>query len=190
MGRSLLAVVRKGHNMEEFLEILRHEKVRELIEETSRFYYTSPATTVDLGLPIAVTGLFLVVLVGMIQTFTPVMKNLASLPRLLLLPVRKLAGPIKSLAASVKETVEALGTSWDDAAYGSAPSSYGAPESSYGAPAPSYGASGYARSFQEEEGESLSKMVSSKLESSAEPVADISLDTLSSPLGQTQNLLQ
>ena len=55
-----MAVVRKGHNMEEFLEILRHEKVRELIEETSRFYYTSPATTVDLGLPIAVTGLFLV----------------------------------------------------------------------------------------------------------------------------------
>ena len=46
--------------MEEFLEILRHDKVRELIEETSRFYYTSPATTVDLGLPIAVTGLFLV----------------------------------------------------------------------------------------------------------------------------------
>merc|ERR1711997_188030 len=95
MGRSPLAVARKGHNMEEFLEILRHDKVRELIEETSRFYYTSPATTVDLGLPIAVTGLFLVVLVGMIQTFTPVMRNLASLPRLLLLPVRKLAGPMR-----------------------------------------------------------------------------------------------
>ena len=45
--------------MDEFLDILREEKVKELIEETARFYYTSPATTVNLLLPIALSGLFL-----------------------------------------------------------------------------------------------------------------------------------
>ena len=45
--------------MDEFLDILRQEKVKELIEETARIYYTSPATTVDLLIPISVTGLFI-----------------------------------------------------------------------------------------------------------------------------------
>ena len=45
--------------MEEFLDILKEEKVKELIEETARIYYTSPATTVDLFLPISLTGLFI-----------------------------------------------------------------------------------------------------------------------------------
>ena len=45
--------------MDAFLDILRHEKVKELIEETARIYYTSPATTVNLFLPISLTGLFL-----------------------------------------------------------------------------------------------------------------------------------
>ena len=45
--------------MEEFLDFLRQEKVKELIEETARIYYTSPATTVDLLIPMSVTGLFI-----------------------------------------------------------------------------------------------------------------------------------
>ena len=77
-----------------------------------------------------------------------VLRSLALLPRLLLLPIRKLAGPLKGLAASLKSTVASLETTWEDAAYG-APA-YGAPEPSYGAPAPSYGASGYARSVRKE----------------------------------------
>ena len=44
--------------MEEFLDLVSDEKVKELIEETARFYYTSPATTVNLLLPIALSGLF------------------------------------------------------------------------------------------------------------------------------------
>ena len=89
------------------------------------------------------------VVVGVTQIVTPeVLRSLASLPRLLLLPVRKLAGPLKGLAASLKSTVASLETTWEDAAYG-APA-YGAPEPSYGAPAPSYGASGYARSVRRE----------------------------------------
>ena len=89
------------------------------------------------------------VVVGVTKILTPdVLRNLALLPRLLLLPIRKLAGPLKGLAASLKSTVASLETSWDDAAYG-APA-YGAPEPSYGAPAPSYGASGYARSVRKE----------------------------------------
>merc|ERR1712018_6352 len=163
------------------MDILREEKVKELIEETARIYYTSPATTVDLFLPISITGLFILVVVGLTQILTPeVLTNLALLPRLLLLPLRKLAGPIKGLATSLKSTVESLGTTWEDAAYG-------APEPSYGAPAPSYGASGYARSFQEE-GEDLSKMVSSKLESEPAVQPQINLDTLPNPI--VQKLLQ
>ena len=89
------------------------------------------------------------VVVGVTQIVTPeVLRNLASLPRLLLLPIRKLAGPLKGLAGSLKSTVASLETTWEDAAYG-APA-YGAPEPSYGAPAPSYGASGYARSVRKE----------------------------------------
>merc|ERR1712051_550621 len=175
-------------SMEELLDILREEKVKELIEETARFYYTSPATTVNLLLPIALSGLFLLVVVGVTQIVTPeVLRNLASLPRLLLLPIRKLAGPLKGLAASLKSTVASLETTWEDAAYG-APA-YGAPEPSYGAPAPSYSAPGYARSFQEE-GEELSKLVSSKLESGAESAVQpqISLDTMADPI--VQKLLQ
>jgi len=175
--------------MEEFLDLVRDEKVKELLEETARFYYTSPATTVNLLLPIALTGLFTLVVVGVTKILTPdVLRNLALLPRLLLLPIRKLAGPLKGLAASLKSTVASLETSWDDAGYG-APS-YGAPEPSYGAPAPSYAASGYARSFQEE-GESLSKLVSSALESGGESSVppQISLDTLAAdPI--VQKLLQ
>ena len=147
--------------MDEFLDILREEKVKELIEETARIYYTSPATTVNLILPISLSILFLLgensyhvklgnfnqhlfsVVVGLTRILTPqVLTNLAQLPRLLLLPLRKLAGPIKGLAASLKSTVASLETTWEDAAYG-APA-YGAPQPSYGAP----GASGYARSVR------------------------------------------
>ena len=147
--------------MDEFLDILREEKVKELIEETARIYYTSPATTVNLILPISFSILFLLgensyhvklgnfkqhlfsVVVGLARILTPeVLTNLAQLPRLLLLPIRKLAGPIKGLAASLKSTVASLETTWEDAAYG-APA-YGAPQPSYGAP----GASGYARSVR------------------------------------------
>ena len=147
--------------MEELLDILREEKVKELIEETARIYYTSPATTVNLILPISLSILFLLgenschvklgnfnqhlfsVVVGLARILTPeVLTNLAQLPRLLLLPIRKLAGPIKGLAASLKSTVASLETTWEDAAYG-APA-YGAPQPSYGAP----GASGYARSVR------------------------------------------
>ena len=45
--------------MDEFLDIVSQEKWMELIEETARFYYTSPATTVNLLLPIALSGRFL-----------------------------------------------------------------------------------------------------------------------------------
>ena len=139
-------------------------------------------------------------MVGLIQTMSPVLRNLALLSQLLL---RKLAGPIKGLAASLKSTVASLETTWEDAAYG-APA-YGAPEPSYGAPAPSYGASGYARSVRkgnscsqksyvlsqfQEEGENLSKLVSSKSESGADSVVQpqISVDTLTDPI--VQKLLQ
>merc|ERR1712051_346612 len=171
-------------SMEELLDILREEKVKELIEETARFYYTSPATTVNLLLPIALSGLFLLVVVGVTQILTAeLLTNLALLPRLLLLPIRKLAGPIKGLAASLKSTVASLETTWEDAAYG-APA-YGAPQPSYGAP----GASGYARSFQEE-GAQLSKLVSSNLDSGAESAVQpqISLNTMADPI--VQKLLQ
>merc|ERR1712051_46216 len=171
-------------SMEELMGILREEKVKELIEETARIYYTSPATTVNLILPISLSILFLLVVVGLARILTPeVLTNLAQLPRLLLLPIRKLAGPIKGLAASLKSTVASLETTWEDAAYG-APA-YGAPQPSYGAP----GASGYARSFQEE-GAQLSKLVSSNLDSGAESAVQpqISLDTMADPI--VQKLLQ
>merc|ERR1712203_908975 len=174
--------------MDEVLEILRDDRVKELIEKTARYYYTSTAVDVDLTIPGIVVGLFLFVLAvtggWYAETFGSVLKNLLTfLPRLLLAPLKK------GLAATLKQSVSSLETTWDNAAYGSPSPSYGAPESSYGAPVPSY--TGYARSFQEE-GESLSKLVSSNMEAgeaaSVEP--QISLDPLTGPLEQAQKLIQ
>ena len=55
--------------MEELLDILSQEKLKELIEETARFYYTSPATTVNLLLPIALSGLFLLGEIHIVYSF-------------------------------------------------------------------------------------------------------------------------
>ena len=153
------------------------------------------------------------------ETFGSVLKNLLTF--LLVAPIKKFVGPVKGLAASLKhsdalkglaatlkQSVSSLETTWDSAAYGSPSPSYGAPESSYGAPVPSY--TGYARSvrrnynsdlrayfdriFQfQEEGENLSKLVSSNMEAGevatvVEP--QISLDTLTEPLAQAQKLIQ
>merc|ERR1712203_247946 len=174
--------------MDEVLEILRDDRVKELIEKTAGYYYTSTAVNVDLTIPGIVIGLFLLVLAvtggWYAETFGSVLKNLLTiLPRLLLAPIKK------GLAAPLKQSVSSLETTWDNAAYGSPSPSYGAPESSYGAPVPPY--TGYARSFQEE-GENLSKLVSSNMEagegSALEP--QISLDPLTGPLEQAQKLIQ
>ena len=45
--------------MDEVLEILRDDRVKELIEKTARYYYTSTAVNVDLTIPGIVVGLFL-----------------------------------------------------------------------------------------------------------------------------------
>ena len=45
--------------MEEVLEILRDDRVKELIEKTARYYYFSTAVNVDLTIPGIVVGLFL-----------------------------------------------------------------------------------------------------------------------------------
>ena len=45
--------------MDEALEILRDDRVKELIEKTARYYYTSTAVNVDLTIPGIVVGLFL-----------------------------------------------------------------------------------------------------------------------------------
>merc|ERR1711936_71440 len=185
--------------MDEVLEILRDDRVKELIEKTARYYYTSTAVNVDLTIPGIVVGLFLLVLAvtggWYAETFGSVLKNLLTFfPRLLLAPLKKVVGPVKGLAASLKhsdalkglaatlkQSVSSLETTWDNAAYGSPSPSYGAPESSYGAPVPSY--TGYARSFQEE-GENLSKLVSSNMEAGEGAAVEpqISLDTLTGPL--------
>ena len=229
--------------MDEVLEILRDDRVKELIEKTARYYYTSTAVNVDLTIPGIVVGLFLfgenvenilgcflivfhfsvLAITGgwYAETFGSVLKNLLTfLPRLLLAPIKKVVGPVKGLAASLKhsdalkglaatlkQSVSSLETTWDNAAYGSPSPSYGAPESSYGAPVPSY--TGYARSvrrnynsdlracfnriFQfQEEGENLSKLVSSNMEAGEGAVVEpqISLDTLTGPLEQAQKLIQ
>merc|ERR1712203_103386 len=76
--------------MDEVLEILRDDRVKELIEKTARYYYTSTAVNVDLTIPGIVVGLFLLVLAvtggWYAETFGSVLKNLLTFLLLLLLP--------------------------------------------------------------------------------------------------------
>ena len=152
--------------MDEVLEILRDDRVKELIEKTARYYYTSAAVNVDLTIPGIVVGLFLLGenvenILGCFlivfhfsvlavtggwyaETFGSVLKNLLTF--LLVAPIKKFVGPVKGLAASLKHSDALKGlaatlkqsVSSLETTWDSA--AYGSPSPSYGAPESSYGA--------------------------------------------------
>ena len=155
--------------MDEVLEILRDDRVKELIEKTARYYYFSTAVNVDLTIPGIVVGLFLFGknfenILGCLlivfhfsvlavtggwyaETFGSVLKNLFTfLPRLLLAPLKKVVGPVKGLAASLKhsDALKSLAATLKQSVSSLETTwdsaAYGSPSPSYGAPESSYGA--------------------------------------------------
>jgi len=96
--------------LDSFIGILENDKVRDLIDETARWYYSSGDTTVNLIPAFLITGLLLFLL-----------------------------GPVIALIPRLLDTIAALFDQPASSGYGAPEPSYGAPEPSYGAPAPSYG---------------------------------------------------
>lgn len=150
-------------SLDSVIDILKNDKVRELLDETARWYYSDDFTTVNLIPAFLITGLLLFLL-----------------------------GPIIALVPRLLDTIAALfDKPLESSGYGAPASSYGAPEPSYGAPAPAYGAPSYsARSFSDE-GRELASLVSGFLGKAEGGLApEFSIDSLTTALKTAQKLLQ
>lgn len=149
--------------LDNIIHILQNNKVRDLIEEGARLYYSDSETTINL-IPLAIiTGLLLLLLPIILEALTGLFET--------------------------QSDSSGYGAPPTDSYQPQEVPAYGAPAPGYGAPAPGYDSPTQYRTFKDDALE-LASMISSSFQDNAVSQQEFSLDKITTALKSANHLLE